>query len=395
VPAIPTDSDLADWVRDARARTLALHEDLDDAAMLGPKLRIVNPPLWEIGHVAWFMEKWILRGVAGRAPLYPDPDQLYDSSAIPHDTRWDLPLPTRARTLEYLADTRDAVLELLAAARPASPELRYFVTLSVFHEDMHDEAFAYTRQTHGHPAPRAALPGALPLPLAALAAGDVTLPGGSFRLGAEPAAHAAGAFVFDNEKWAHEVTVRPFAIAREPVTEGELEAFTDEGGYTRRELWSDDGWAWRVAAAAEHPLYWRRAGAARWERRLYDRFVPVEPARVAAHVNWHEAQAYCRFAGRRLPTEAEFEFAARHAGPKLRHLTDSIWQWTSTPFAPYPGFVADPYADYSQPWFHTHRVLRGGAWCTQRRLLRPTWRNFYTPDRRDVWAGFRTCAVRV
>jgi iron(II)-dependent oxidoreductase len=262
----------------------------------------------------------------------------------------------------------------------------------------------------------------------------VEVTGGAFLLGAAP----DEPFVFDNEKWAHEVTLAPFRLARAPVTQAEFAAFVDDGGYTRRALWSDAGWRWREAAGAERPVYWERSGAG-WLRRDFDRWLPLEPYRPMVHVNAHEAEAWCRWAGRRLPTEAEWEAAAAcERGPEgrlapvkrrfpwgdvppsperahldaralhavdvgacaagdaacgCRQLVGNVWEWTASEFLPYPGFVADPYEEYSKPWFGTHRVLRGGSFATPARLLRNTWRNFYTPDRRDMWAGFRTCAT--
>ncbi len=410
-------------LRDARRRSLALLADLEGDRWFGPRLAIINPLLWELGHVGWFQERWILRHAAGRAPLRAGGDSLYDSSAVPHDTRWDLPLPAPAETRAYVGEILDR-----AAALAAGELDPYFARLAVFHEDMHAEAFAYTRQTLGYPAPAV---GAAEPPAGGAWPGDVEVPGGRFRLGTEPDTEP---FVFDNEKWAHTVEVRPFRIARAPVTQGELAAFVDDGGYAERRLWSEAGWRWREAAAAEHPIHWRR-DAGRWLRRAFDRWVPLEPHRPAIHVSWHEADAWCRWAGRRLPTELEWEVAA--AGERdgdglaarkrrfpwgdalpsperaaldftftgcadvaafpagdsafgCRQMMGNVWEWTASDFGPYPGFAADPYEDYSRPWFGTHKVLRGGCFVTRGRLLRNSWRNFYTPDRADVWAGFRT-----
>lgn len=374
---------LSDWVRDARARTLGLAGSLPADGLLGPRLAIVNPPLWELGHVAWFQERWVLRHAAGRPPLRAGADALYDSIAIPHDVRWDLPLPSLAETVGYLREVEAEVLALVERGG-ADP---YFVRLSVFHEDMHWEAMAFSRQTLGWAAP----PG-LPVPAPPAAGhagpeGDAALPGGTFRLGAAP----GDGFVFDNEKWAHPVALAPFRIARAPVGEARFAEFVDDGGYRRRALWSDAGWRWREAAGAEHPVYWERA-AGGWRRREFDRLVPLEAGRPVANVCAHEADAFCRWAGRRLPTEAEWEAAAAAEGAPLGGV-HRVWEWTASDFLPYPGFAADPYREYSQPWFGTHRVLRGGSFATPARLLRPTFRNFYTPDRRDPWAGFRTCAA--
>ncbi len=427
-------SEIARALIDARSRTLALVADLTDEQLIGPRLAIVNPLLWEIGHVAWFQEKWVLRR-DNAASVRDDADALYDSMAIPHDTRWDLPLPSREETVTYMQRVLDRILERLSAI--TSDDEAYFYHLALFHEDMHDEAFTYTRQTLGYPRPQciAASPGAQtgggPLP------GDVEVPGGTFLLGATPDL----SFVFDNEKWAHPVEIRPFRISRAPVTNSEFAVFVDDEGYRRREFWSDEGWRWREKVGAEQPVYWHRVPGAHWTRRCYDEMLPLEEHQPIIHVNWHEAEAYCRWARRRLPTEAEWEVAASaepatngrglsghkrrfpwgdepafagranldgQAGGCIdvgalaagdssfgcRHMIGNVWEWTSTPFGPYPGFVADPYKEYSQPWFGTHKVLRGGCWVTRSRMIRNTWRNYYTPDRRDVLAGFRTCAGR-
>jgi iron(II)-dependent oxidoreductase len=349
-------SELSAWVRDARRRTLATVAHLSDEQLLGPRLPIVNPLRWELGHVAWFQEHWVLRHALGHPPLRSDGDALYDSSKVHHDTRWDLSLPSRQETLAYLAEVEQRVLDHLASGE--LDERLYFVRLAIFHEDMHAEAFLYTHQTHGWPAPFPVSFGASePLP------GDVQIGGGTFSIGAPPGEHP---FVFDNEKWMHPVELEPFSIARAPVTQSDWAAFVRAGG--------------------EMPVYWRRRGDD-FERRVFDRWLPLDPHQPVVHVSAHQAEAYCAWKNRRLPTEAEWEVAQDRLS-----LTKRVWEWTATPFAPYPGFVADPYRDYSAPWFDTHRVLRGGCFATQDRLLRRTSRNFYTPERSDVWCGFRTCA---
>jgi iron(II)-dependent oxidoreductase len=401
---------LAAWVAEARDRTIGMYADLSDEQVAVPYLRTINPPIWELGHVAWFQEYWVLRRLLGQPAMHDGADALWNSAIIAHPARWTAGLPSRAATLEYLDVVRARVLAAIAGG--VSPELRYFALLSVFHEDMHGEAFVYTRQTCGWPAPRASAPHAGVGGLS----GDVAIPGGRYRIGAE---RESPGFVFDNEKWAHDVELAPFRIARAPVTQAEFAAFVEDGGYARPAMWSDAGWAWRMAASAREPMYWRCDDAGRSERRVFDRWVPIDtqPDRPMIHVCAHEAEAWCRWARRRLATEAEWEIAARGAridgnlGLQLgdtvdvgafaacdsvwgcRQMFGNVWEWTATAFEPYPGFERDPYAEYSEPWFGDHRVLRGGCFVTQPRLLRPTWRNFYTPDRRDVWAGFRTCAL--
>ena len=358
---------LADWVRDARERTIGLVDDLDDSQLVVPYLPTIQPPLWELAHAVYFQEFWVLRKGAGQKPSRPDIDKLFDSISIDHEARWRL-VPERSEALAYAREVRDRVLDL---GNP-SEELRYYITYSVFHEDMHVEALAYSRQALGYSAPKIA--GAHSN---GTAGGDAEFSGGTFQLGAPKDA----SFAFDNEKWAHEVEVKPFRISRAPVSQTEFARFVDDNGYRRDELWSDEGRKWRDAAQAEHPLYWRRG----WEHRKFDQWLPIDAKHPVMHLSWFEADAYCRWAKRRLPTEAEWE----HAAPA----SNGVWEWTATTFAPYPGFTPDMYQDYSRTSFHTRKVLRGGSWATTARMMRPTLRNFYQPYRRDVFAGFRTCAL--
>jgi iron(II)-dependent oxidoreductase len=419
---------LRGWLGDARDRTLRLASALGPEQLLGPRSPLVNPPLWELGHVAWFQERWILRHVARRSPLRRDGDALYDSAAVPHDARWTLPLPSLDDTVGFLEKVRDEVLDVLDAVPDGDVHL---VLLTVFHEDMHAEAMAFTRQTLGYARPHALAPPRPPSAGGPLA-GDVEVPGGTVELGAPQDAP----FAFDNEQWAHPVTLEPFAIARAPVTQREYAAFVEEGGYARRELWTEEGWRWREEAQADAPAYWRREGRDVL-RRDFAEWVTLEPHRPIVNVCWHEASAYCRWAGRRLPTEAEWEAAAsavrdgERLGPDrrrlpwgdeppgatranvgfaalepldvgalprgdsalgCRQLVGNVWEWTASDFLPYPGFSPGLYREYSEPWFGTHKVLRGGSFATTARLVHNGLRNFYTPDRRDLWAGFRTCA---
>ena len=324
-------------------------DDLGGEREFGPMLAIVNPPRWEIGHVGWFQEFWCLRRT-GAASILPNADALYNSATVAHDSRWSLPLPSFDDTLAY----RDAVLERILKSE-SDP---YFVTLAARHEWMHAEAFHYTRQTLGYPAPQTTS-----APGISAAEGDLEIPGGPFRLGSP----RDTAFAFDNEKWAHVVLLAPFRIARRLVTNGEYLAFLE-------------------ATGQKPPVYWKDG-----RMRRFDRWIDIPPDEPVLHVSAREAEAYCRWAGRRLPTEAEWERAAGEAG--MEQLFGSAWQWTSTPFLPYPGFVRDPYAEYSEPWFGTHRVLRGGSFATPPTIAHAKFRNFYTPDRADVFCGFRTCAL--
>ena len=410
----------------ARDRLRALTGDLDGERLLGPKLAIVNPVLWEIGHVAWFQEHWCLR-MRPDGTLAPSrldgADRLYDSSAIPHAVRWDLPLPSHAVTRAYLEAVLDDV-QAAIARRPEDERLLYFAELAACHEDMHGEAFHYTRQTLGYPAP--SLPLTPPAPTAAGADGDAAFEGGVFSLGATPGA----GFVHDNEKWAHPVKVAPFRIARAAVTQPRV-----RGVRRRRRLFAPrmvDGRGLdvayrthgrgtavlapagrRVERAPVRPLAAARAGRAGRARGLV-RGAGVLPLRAPAAADrggmgvrrlrrrdepkpatpWHSTRASTAHAN--LEGSVRSPVAAYPGGDTLRgcrQLFGNVWEWTASTFGPYPGFVADPYKEYSAPWFGTHKVLRGGSFATPVRLLRTTWRNFYTPDRYDVFAGFRTCAV--
>jgi gamma-glutamyl hercynylcysteine S-oxide synthase len=345
---------IIEQLQEARRRTRALTDDLAGERELGPRLAIVNPPRWEIGHVGWFQEYWCLRhGSEERPSILPNADALYNSATVAHDARWELPLPS----FQAAADYRDEVLGLVVDQLQRDPDAKqlYFAQLALRHEEMHAEAFHYTRQTLGYPAP--ALRNA---PGRASFEEDVEMPGGVFRLGAV----RGEGFAFDNEKWSHPVVLAPFRIARSPVTNAQFQAF--------------------VASGASPPAYWRGD-----RLRRFDRWIAIAPDEPVMHVSWQQAEAYCRFAGRRLPTEAEWEYAAAAGGLDL---VGSVWEWTASTFLPYPGFVRDPYKEYSEPWFGTHKVLRGGSFAASPRIAHARYRNFFTAERSDIFAGFRTCA---
>jgi iron(II)-dependent oxidoreductase len=337
--------DLIEQLRAARTHTRRVVDDLAGEREFGPKLAIVNPPRWEVGHVGWFQEYWCLRGgLEERPSILPNADALYNSATVPHDTRWGLPLPSFADTLAY----RDEVLDRVASGRDKIDP--YFIELALRHELMHAEAFHYTRQTLGYPAPAEKEGVALEGP-----GGDVEIAGGAFRLGAE----RDNGFAFDNEKWSHPVVLKPFRIARRPVTYGEYRKF-------REPPYCKDG-----------------------KVRRFDRWIPIPDDEPVRHVSWQDANAYCAFAGRRLPTEAQWECAAVSGLENV----GLVWEWTSSTFLPYPGFLRDPYKEYSEPWFGTHKVLRGASFATPPGVAHERFRNFYTPERSDIFAGFRTCAL--
>jgi len=364
----------------ARTRTLLLADAYADAlaatSFKVPRQPTLNPPLWEWGHVGWFQEWWVARnrerarGVEcvpdhpRAASLMPEADALYDSSRIEHARRWELALPDAAGTRDWLAATLATTLSALnETGVDAGDDELYFFRLVTLHEEMHAEAACYMARTLGIPLPAEAYSS----PSAAVTESELLkIPAQEFVAGWQ-----GSGFAFDNELGSVRVQLAAFEIDAQPLSRRSWAAFEEAGGYSERRWWDDAGWGW----LRQHGIPQRRAGA------------PHDG--IAMHLNAFEADAWCRWAGRRLPTEFEWECAALTApGFRWGH----VWEWTSSRFEPYPGFVPHPYRDYSAPWFGTRRVLRGASAATSRALAHPRYRNFFEPHRSDILAGFRTCA---
>lgn len=426
---------LIDMLFDARQRTYELLDGLDAEQLIGPKMDTINPLRWEIGHVAYFYEYFILRQIYGEESILGNDkaDSLYDSIAVAHNNRWNLPLLSLEDTKSYMQGVLDKLCDRLPDGLATETD-SFIYQFGIFHEDMHDEAFLWARQTLAYPTPVFAnVIDAAILRNSGSHPGFVDIPGGTFRLGAEIDAP----FMFDNEKYAHEVEVQPFSIARAPVTNSEFADFIEDGGYQQGRFWSREGRKWKSLNQAQHPGYWKNNGNSQWMMRRFDQTIPLPLNEPVIHVTWYEAEAYCRWAGLRLPTEVEWEVAAlgeadsngnlssfkrrypwgnsppdndranldgralgcvdvaAHAGGDsafgCRQLLGNVWEWTSDTFQPFPGFRADAYVEYSTMLFGSTKVLRGGAWTSRSRMMHGTYRNFFEPHRWNIFSGFRTC----
>ena len=401
---------LAEALQAARNYTLSLFDifaaaGLDQANRV-PQLATLNPPLWELGHIAWFAEWFILREAQSSHPadaryncLLTRGDDLFDSNLVAHRSRWSLELPSTGALKTYCREVLDRVLDKLSRAANTDAAL-YPYRLALAHEDMHGEAFLYTLQTLG----LAVDPGLTQQAMAFAAPSQISFPGVTLEMGraapggggprqAAPGRSAEGGpragFVFDNEMSGHPVYVPAFQIDSTLIGNAQYADFLADGGYQNRQFWSPAGSAWLMQQERSSPRYWQRDGG-QWRCIRFGRLCTLAASEPVRHVNLYEAQAYCAWAGRRLATEAEWEYAAASGHPGFRW--GHLWEWTASPFEPYPGFEAGPYREYSRPWFITHQVLRGASFATPERLRSARFRNFYMPGRDDIFAGFRTCA---
>ncbi|GAA3198064.1 ergothioneine biosynthesis protein EgtB [Actinocorallia longicatena] len=392
---------------------------LEDDQLVSQVSPLMSPLVWDLAHVGNYEELWLLREAHGIAPLRPEIDTLYDAFEHPRASRPALPLLPPAEARSYIRTVRNKVLDALDGLGPHN---RFLYEMVIQHEHQHDETMLATHQLRTLAAPftePAGVPGEI-VPFAP----ETLVPGGPFVMGTsdDPAA-------YDNEKPAHRVDVPGYLIDTVPVTNGAYQAFIEAGGYDDPRWWAPEGWAWRRSREIGAPAFWFKEGV--WLRRRFGTVEEVPPDEAVQHVCWYEADAYARWAGRRLPTEREWEKAARWnpetqrsqrypwgdtfepgranlgqirlrpseagsfsegASPSgVRQLIGDVWEWTSTDFRGYPGFRSYPYKEYSEVFFgKDYKVLRGGSWATDATASRGTFRNWDYPIRRQIFAGFRT-----
>ncbi len=416
---------------DGRARTLALLDPLDDDEVHAQPDAIMSPLVWDLGHVGNYEELWLLRNLGDASFADPDLDRIYDAFENPRWTRSELPVLERTRAGEYIADVRAAVARSLAAADldGDEPLLRDGLVYGLVgqHETQHQESMlqALDLREVGRPyapARERALP---PAPVGVDDLARVRVPAGTFTMGTDDPRS------YDNERSAHPVGVPAFALDRYPVTSRRYAAFVADGGYRRVELWTERGAEWLAETGHVAPQGWLPDGQGGWLVRRFHHLAPLDPREPVEHLSWFEADAFARWAGGRLPAEAEWEKAARHdpatggsrtypwgasaptaALANLDHagwgpapvgsypagasaygaeqMVGDVHEWTASGFQAYPGFTAFPYAEYSEVFFGgDHRVLRGGAWASRSATARATLRNWDHPFRRQIFSGVR------
>ncbi len=389
---------------DARNHTLQLLGLLEEAlgpALAVPRSPLYGPPLWQVGHIAWLAEAWIgrnpLRHLGRQCPadgprlasVDPQADAWYDPALLPPAERWQAPLPDLQAVRAYLLDTLETTLELLEKAAD-DDEALYFYRLALFHEDLRGEQLVTLAQTIG-------VATGLKLPAGTQTRPALALPATRWTLG-----WADASFALDIERGHETVAVPEFEIDAQPVTWAQYVEFIDDGGYDRQELWHPAGWAWLQAEAQREgrrgPRHVEQIGVASGAvlQGLFGKPVRMGGTQSAMHVAWWEADAFARWAGRRLPSEAEWEIAA-HAGARRGFSWGQVREWTAGTLRPWSGFAPDAWARSAEldapPSFGVARVQRGASFATRSRMKHVKARGWALPERDDGFTGFRTCAV--
>ncbi|MCF3173769.1 ergothioneine biosynthesis protein EgtB [Streptomyces sioyaensis] len=411
----------------ARDRTRLLTTCVEHPDLVAQHSPLMSPLVWDLAHIGNQEEQWLLRTVGGRDALRPDIDSVYDAFEHPRASRPSLPLLAPDEAHGYVAEVRGRVLDILERTPLHGGPLLdsgFAFGMIAQHEQQHDETMLITHQLR-----RGAAVLTAPEPPPAtdqIIPAEVLVPGGPFTMGTstEP-------WALDNERPAHRRLVPAFLIDTTPVSNGAYQRFIEAGGYENPRWWTPEGWAQVQEHSLHAPLFWKRDGG-QWLRRRFGVTEPVPPDEPVLHVSWYEADAYARWAGRRLPSEVEWEKAARydpatgramrypwgdedptpaHANLGQRHLRPApigsypdgqsplgvrqligdVWEWTASDFLPYPGFAAFPYREYSEVFFgEEYKVLRGGSFAVDPVACRGTFRNWDLPIRRQIFSGFRT-----
>lgn len=419
---------IATELEGVRRRSLDLLAPLEEPALVAQHSPLMSPLVWDLAHVGNYEEIWLVRALGGTS-VGEAYDDMYDAFRHPRVERPSLPLLGPAAARAYIAEVRARALDVLDRRGLGDDRLRnqgFVYGMVVQHEHQHDETMLATLQLMAEPGYRPVLtpPPAPTLDPRSLPA-EVLVPGGPFVMGTDTEPWA-----YDNERPAHVVELADFFIDTFPTTNGEYLEFVEAGGYDDPRWWSPQGWAWRREAGLRHPQFWRRDGAG-WSCLRFGWWQPLRTDEPVQHVCWYEAEAYARFRGKRLPTEAEWEKAAswdpttgtkrrypwgdtdpsprqanlgqRHFGPApigaypagaspcgVHQMIGDVWEWTASDFSPWPGFEAFPYREYSEVFFGSaYKVLRGGSWATHPVAIRTTFRNWDFPIRRQIFAGIR------
>lgn len=404
-----------------RERSLDLFDAIDPEVAHRPPSRIMSPPVWDLGHIAAYEELWLVRRLVNGQPRHPELDAAYDAFETPRAVRGDIELLDEAGCRAYMDDVRARALDALEEVdvSPSAPRLSahgFVFQMVAQHEAQHTETMLQGLKMlpRGRYVPPRRDPtstsGAGARSTAEQTRDDALLvPGGTHRIGTDDPGGT-----LDCERPAHDVEIADFRLARRPVTNGDWSEFVAAGGYEEQALWSEPGWRWRLEADVGGPAYWERDGAGGWLERDYDRLDAIDATRPVCHVSAHEADAFARWAGGRLPSEAEWEAAARAFaaeqtpgtldqldfapapclangdGPPIEQMIGGVWEWTASGLEGYPGFQAFPYPEYAEVFFGgPYRVLRGGSWATQPHAARPSFRNWDLPERRQIFAGLR------
>lgn len=427
---------IATELENVRSRSLGLLDVLPEHEQMAQHAPIMSPLVWDLAHVGNFEDIWLLRGLGGPC-VGSRYDEIYDAFAHPRADRPGLELLPPKQARQYIKEVRSRVLDDLEQVEldAENPLLKdgFVYGMVVQHEHQHDETMLATLQLMSGEGYARYAPIATPAPLTLtrLVELDVVIPGGPFIMGNDDEPWA-----YDNERGAHEVNLPTFRIEATPVTNERFAVFVEAGGYEDQRLWEPKGWEWIQRTGIRQPRFWKREGNGSWTVRRFGLTQSLPAAEPVQHVSWYEADAFARWAGKRLPTEAEWEKAAswdpqrqskrrypwgdedpsteqanlgqRHFGPAtagayadgasaygVLQMIGDVWEWTSSDFLPYPSFASFPYPEYSEVFFgDEYKILRGGSWATHPTAIRATFRNWDYPIRRQIFAGFR-CAADV